>query len=86
MQIIYCIDDPFVFGLTVYSRDDETGKVNRLFSGSKEEVCHYMAFEWNNADYERILIHSIDSEEMKEIIYQYSMVNFNNTDIRIEVV
>ena len=85
MQMMYCIEDPFVFGLTVYARDNETSNITRLFSGSKEEVCQYMAEESNNNKYERILLHSIDAEEMKETIYQYSMTKYNNTNIRIEV-
>lgn len=85
MQIMYCIDDPFVFGLTVYARNDETNMVKRLFSGSKEEVCHFMAEEWNNSEYEQILLHGTEAEDMKNTIYRYSAINYNNENIRIEV-
>lgn len=84
MPIMYCLWDPFVFGTTVYKKDDNTTQA--IFTGNFEEVCEFMANEWDNKGYSAIILTGIGAEGMKERIYTYYMTNYNKFNIKIEVI
>lgn len=84
MPIMYCLWDPFTFGTTVYRKDDNT--ISPLFTGNFEEVCEYMANKWHEESFEKIILGGIGADGMKERIHTYALTNYNNFDIKIEVI
>ena len=84
MPVMYCLWDPFVWGTTVYKKDDTS--IEPLFTGDFEEVCEFMANKWNEKDYEKIILSGIGVDGMANRIRTYALTNYNNLNINIEVI
>lgn len=83
MPIMFCLWDPFTFGTTVFCQDGD--KKSSLFSGNFEEVCEYIAQEWQHGKYSKVILGGIGADGMKERIRTYAITNYNNFNIEIEV-
>lgn len=84
MPVMYCFWDPFTFGTTVYRKDDNT--TMPMFTGNFEEVCEFIATKWNDGNYDKVILGGIGADGMKERIHTYALTNYNNLNMKIEVI
>lgn len=85
MRIMYC--DFSMFDMTSQVMAVEEGKQSwPLFTGTFEDVCNYMAAEYQTHDYEKIVLAGPYADAVQDRVITYSKVNYNYEDINIEVI
>ena len=57
-----------------------------LFSGTFEDVCDFMAAEYQTNKYEKIVLGGPYAEAVESRVRAYSKVNYNFENINIEVI
>ena len=85
MSIIYCNFNMFDMNSQVIAIGPE-GDNKNLFMGSFEDVCNYIAAEYQTRNYEKVVLAGPYGTALEDRIRTYSKMNYNYNDINIEVV
>ena len=56
-----------------------------IFSGNFEDVCSFIATEYNSKPYEKVVLSGPYADTLSVRIRAYNRANFNFDDIKIEV-
>ena len=83
MPIMFCYFDPFAYTHTILAINVESSIT--LANGTKEEVCDLMASYYATGDYQQIVLKGNLAESAADMIRSYSKVNYNLSNIDIEV-
>ena len=82
---MFCNFDMFSMTSTVLSMEE--GKdVYPLFMGTFEDISNYMAAEYQTHRYDKIVLAGPYAEAVQDRIVTYSIVNYNQNEINIEIV
>ena len=84
MSIMFCNFNMFDINSQVVSVDPEGTKP--LFSGNFENICEFMAAEYQTNNYEKIVLQGAYAPTLEDRIRAYSKANYNFNDINIEVI
>ena len=84
MSIMYCNFNMFDINSQVVSIDPEGMKA--LFSGTFEEICEFMATEYQTLKYEKIVLSGPYGDALADRVRAYSIANYKYNDINIEVI
>ena len=63
----------------------ENGSTKPLFSGNFEEVCEFMASEYQNNNYDKIILAGPYATAVEDRVRAYSIANYNFKNINIEI-
>ena len=86
MHVIYCDMNMFTLNSKVYDIDENEHGVS-LFSGDFEQVCDFIAAEYQTRNYSKIVLAGPYAEAVEDRVRAYSALNYNNRDdIKIEVI
>ena len=85
MSVMFCNFNMFDMKSQVLAlnEDKETWP---LFTGNFEDVCDYMASEYQTHKYEKIMLSGPYAEVVEQRIRAYSKTHYNFEDINIEVI
>lgn len=83
-MIMFCNFNLFDINAQVVAVEDN-GTVKPLFSSNFEDVCEFMADEYQNNNYERIILAGPYAEAVESRVRAYSIANYNFEDINIEI-
>lgn len=87
MQIMYCYFNMFDLTSSVMVIPEDTQKAEAIFTGTFEEVCEFMATEYQMNSYQKIILAGPYAYAVKDRIYTYSHTNFNEgKQLNIEIV
>jgi hypothetical protein len=90
MRVICCVYEPFVFSHSVYAVDmDGNCVTNQEFLQSTSdmtELCKFIADEYQAGDYSKVILYGLGSEKFANDIKAYSILNYKNSNIEIEVI
>ena len=64
----------------------ENGEMKPLFSGNFEDVCEFMAAEYQNGDYDKIVLSGPYAGAVEDRVIAYSKANYSFDNINIEVI
>lgn len=84
MPVMFCYIDPFVMNQSVVELTPEDQKV--LYSGQLDEVCNYIAQEYMNNKYDKVVLKGTLAESVADQIRAYSIMSYGYNDIEIEVI
>ena len=85
MPIMYCNFNMFDINAQVVYVDE--GKESfALFTGTFEEVCEFMAEQYQSHKYQKIVLGGPYAEAVENRVRAYSRTNYNFNDINIEVI
>lgn len=57
-----------------------------IFTGNFEEICDFMAAEYQTNQYEKIILSGPYASTVEDRVRAYSVTNYNNNDIVIEII
>lgn len=83
MPVMFCYIDPFIMNQQVVRLTPGETKV--IFSGGLDDVCSFMATEYNNGGYDRITLKGTLAESVADRIRQNSKTLYGLKEINIEV-
>lgn len=84
MRIMYCHFNMFDMYSQVLAIEDDK-EPWPLFTGTFDDVCSYMATEYQTHNYEKILLAGPYAEAVQDRVITYSKSKYNYEDINIEV-
>ena len=86
MPLMYCNFN--MFDMTAQVIAVKEGSDNwPLFTGTFEDVCNFMATEYQTGKYERIVLAGPYADVVEDRTRAYAMTNYNNgIDMKIEVI
>lgn len=84
MPIIFCYIDPFALKQQVIKIS--ANNTEQIYSGSIDEISHYIAFIYNDEDYQKIILKGSLAENIADQIRLYAMTDYNKNKIEIEVI
>ena len=80
---MFCYIDPFIMNQQVIKLTP--GDTEMIYSGSLDSISTFMATEYNNGGYDRIVLNGPLAETIADQIRTYSLTKYNNKEIEIEV-
>lgn len=85
-MIMFCNFDLFDINAQVIAVQ-ENGSTKPLFSGNFEDVCEFMAGEYQNNNYDKIILAGPGpyATAIEDRVRAYSIANYNFKDINIEI-
>ena len=88
---MYCAYEPFVlthvvYGIIIDDKNNITHQGILYQTNNMDDLCHFMAIEYQNAKYEKIVLHGLGADKIADDIREYSLTHYNNNNINIEVV
>lgn len=85
MPIMYCNFNMFDMTSQVLAVDE--GKQTwPLFTGTFEDICDFMATEYQTHKYDKIVLSGPYANAVEDRVRTYSKVNYNFENINIEVI
>ena len=84
-MIMFCNFNMFDVNSQVVSVESN-GTMKSLFSGNFEDICEFMAGEYQNNDYEKIVLAGPYAEAVEDRVIAYSKANYSFDNINIEVI
>ena len=85
MPIMFCNFNMFdINAQVIYAQEGETSYP--LFTGTFEEVCSFMATEYQTHKYDKIVLAGPYGATLEDRVRAYSKTNYNFEDIKIEVI
>lgn len=83
MPVMFCYIDPFIMQQQVVKLTP--GSTEILFLGSLDEICRFMAAEYNNGGYDRIALKGTLAETVADRVRLNSQTLYGLKEINIEV-
>lgn len=85
MRLMYCNFNMFDMNAQVLALEE--GKEGwPVFTGAFEDVCNYMAAEYQTKKYDKIILAGPYAEAVQDRVITYGKLNYNLDNINIEVV
>lgn len=85
MRVMFCNFNMFDINAQVVCAQ-ENGDNYTLFTGTFEDVCEFMAGEYQNNLYDKIVLAGQYGPVLADRIRAYSIANYNFKNINIEVI
>ena len=85
MPVMFCNFNMFDVNSQVISVQED-GVSRPLFIGNFEEICGFMAVEYQTHKYDKIVLSGPYADTLSVRIRAYSRANYNFDDIKIEVI
>ena len=85
MRIMFCNFNMFDINAQVVCAQED-GNNYTLFTGTFEDVCDFMATEYQTHKYNKIVLSGQYGTALADRIRAYSIANYNFEDIKIEVI
>lgn len=86
MPVMYCSFNMFDMNAQVLAVKEGADSWP-LFTGTFEEICDFMATEYQTHGYEKIVLMGPYADVVEDRVRAYAMVNYNNgIDMNIEVI
>lgn len=85
MRVMFCNFNMFDMNSLVVAVPED-GESYPLFMGDFENICNYMAAEYQTKNYDKIMLSGPYAEAVADRVRTYSKTNYNLDDINIEVV
>ena len=86
MPVMFCNFNLFDVESAVIAIEQDGSQATCLFKGNFEEVCNFMAAEYKNNQYEKILLSGPYATAVRERTLTFANTNYNYDDINIEVI
>ena len=83
MPVMFCYIDPFIMRQQVVKLTPGETKV--IFEGGLDEVCRFIANEYNNGGYDRIVLKGALADTVADQIRENSKTRYGLGEINIEV-
>ena len=83
MSLMFNSFNPFVINSTVCGVTENTA--TDLFTGNFEEVCEFMAKEYQTGKYNNITLAGPYADIVRDRVTTYSFMNYHNNNINFEV-
>ena len=80
---MFCYIDSFSIAQQVVELTP--GNAEAIFSGDIDSVCQFMAHQYNQKLYDRIVLKGALADSIADQVRNYAMVNYSNNNIEIEV-
>ena len=85
MPIMYCHFNMFDMTSSVLATNENSENVTVLFTGTFEDLCEFMAAEYQTHKYEKIVLAGPYANAVEDRVRTYSKTNYNFDNINIEV-
>ena len=86
MPVMFCNFDMFNMNAQVFSVDEnDPSKSTLLYSGNFEDICNFIATEYQSNKYNRVVLSGPYAEAVKDKVLTYSKSNYNFNEMSIEV-
>ena len=83
MPVMFCYIDPFIMNQQVVKLTP--GDTEMLYSGSLDSVSTFMAAEYNNGGYDRIVLKGVLADTVADQIRENSKTRYGLGNVEIEV-
>ena len=83
MPIMFCYIDPFIMQQQVIKLTP--GNAETIFSGELYDTCRFIAAEYNNGGYDRVVLKGTLAESVADQIRDNSKTLYGLKEIEIEV-
>ena len=83
MPVMFCYIDPFIMQQQVIKLTP--GNAEAIFSGELYDICKFIATEYNNGGYDRVVLKGTLAESVADQIRENSKTLYGLKEIEIEV-
>lgn len=83
MPVMFCYIDPFIMRQQVVKLTP--GDTEVIFEGGLDEVCRFIANEYNNGGYDRVALKGTLAETVADRVRETSKLMYGLKEIEIEV-